>query len=138
MRFLVLIIALLYPMERYNSTVLSIDNLDFTLGGQIKIQVYDKRFLQDENVEAVLEKTVKVSENCLPITLGELPVGEYMIAIFHDGNANGKMDYSFFGRPKEGYSFSGAFSCKTKSQGPSLHYVKFSEGFQHVNVHLCY
>ncbi|UCS95484.1 DUF2141 domain-containing protein [Echinicola marina] len=138
MKLLVLILALLYPAERFNTTVLSIDNLEFSLGGQVKIQVYEQGFVNDIERKSVWETTVKVSESCLPITLEKLPAGSYMIAVFHDSNANGKMDYTFFGRPKEGYSFSGRFNCDAKSAGPKLHYINLKEGFQHVNLHLCY
>ncbi len=37
---------------------------------------------------------------------GGLPPGEYAVAVMHDENANGKMDFGLFGIPKEGYGFS--------------------------------
>lgn len=35
-----------------------------------------------------------------------LPAGSYAIAVLHDENGNGRMDYDFLGLPKEGYGFS--------------------------------
>jgi len=36
-----------------------------------------------------------------------IPHGEYAIRVFHDENDNDKLDYYFFGMPKEDYGFSG-------------------------------
>ncbi|GAB4023720.1 DUF2141 domain-containing protein [Spirosoma koreense] len=38
--------------------------------------------------------------------------GEYAVAVFHDENANGKMDKRVFGIPKEPYGFSNNFRPK--------------------------
>jgi len=35
-----------------------------------------------------------------------LPAGEYAVAVYHDENANGKLDKNFVGIPKEAYGFS--------------------------------
>ncbi len=35
-----------------------------------------------------------------------LAPGEYAVAVMHDENSNGKMDFNLFGFPKEGYGFS--------------------------------
>ncbi|WP_200976068.1 DUF2141 domain-containing protein [Echinicola sp. 20G] len=139
MKLVYLFIALLFPLEEAgNTTVITIDNLDIALGGNVKVQVYDEDMLHEENANPILEKTVQVSESCLPLKLDHLPEGKYMVAVFHDTNANGKLDYSFFGVPKEGYGFSGKFSCGLKSAGPSLHYVQLTNGLNHIQMHLCY
>jgi uncharacterized protein (DUF2141 family) len=39
------------------------------------------------------------------IALGSLAPGSYAVSVFHDANANGKLD-TFAGIPKEGYGFS--------------------------------
>lgn len=46
-------------------------------------------------------KTVKTSFR--------LPAGEYGIAVLHDENMNGKMDYNLLGIPLEGFGFSGYY-----------------------------
>jgi uncharacterized protein (DUF2141 family) len=38
-------------------------------------------------------------------TFSGLAPGTYAVAIFHDENSNGKMDYNFLGIPKEGFGF---------------------------------
>ncbi|MEA2027999.1 MAG: DUF2141 domain-containing protein, partial [Campylobacterota bacterium] len=35
-----------------------------------------------------------------------IPKGHYAIALFHDQNGNGELDYNIFGIPTEGYAFS--------------------------------
>ncbi len=36
----------------------------------------------------------------------DLPAGDYVIAVFHDENENGKLDKNLVGLPKEAYGFS--------------------------------
>jgi uncharacterized protein (DUF2141 family) len=40
------------------------------------------------------------------VSLGELPPGTYAIAVIHDANGNGDMDFDLLGLPKESYGFS--------------------------------
>ncbi|QDH79239.1 DUF2141 domain-containing protein [Echinicola soli] len=134
-----LLVYLVQPNHlEYAYTIISVDNLDMELGGNVKIQVFDENTMASEIMEPIFEKTVAANENQLPIRLDALPEGNYMIAVLHDSNGNGKLDYSFFGVPKEGFAFSGQFSCELKSAGPSLHIIHLSRGLQHVKLHLCY
>jgi uncharacterized protein (DUF2141 family) len=52
---------------------------------------------------AALKRTV--SAGAATIQFGEVPPGDYAIAVFHDENDNGKLD-TFLGIPKEGFGFS--------------------------------
>jgi uncharacterized protein (DUF2141 family) len=40
------------------------------------------------------------------IVFSNLPKGEYAVSMYHDENANGKLDANFVGIPKEGYATS--------------------------------
>jgi uncharacterized protein (DUF2141 family) len=40
------------------------------------------------------------------VTFGEVAPGAYAVQVHHDQNNNGKMDFTFFGLPKEPYGFS--------------------------------
>ncbi|AGA78927.1 DUF2141 domain-containing protein [Echinicola vietnamensis] len=124
--------------EEYAGTEIIIDNIDLSLGGNIKIQVFNELAVTSDRMVPILEKTIAANGDKSPITLAQLSTGKYMIAIMHDCNGNGKMDYSFFGVPKEGYAFSGQFSCGLKSAGPKFHMIKLNEGLQQVRMHLCY
>ncbi|GGF36655.1 DUF2141 domain-containing protein [Echinicola rosea] len=125
--------------DEYSHAVITIDNVDLSLGGNIKIQVFDElTVVNSEGMAPILEKTITANVEDLPVRLDQLPIGEYMIAVLHDSNGNGKLDYSIFGVPKEGYAFSGQFSCSLKSAGPKLHMIHLTEGLQHIRMHLCY
>lgn len=56
-------------------------------------------------------------------TVTDLPSGEYAIKIFHDENANGKLDSNFVGIPKEGIGFSN--NARARMGPPSYTQVKF-------------
>ena len=66
------------------------DQLNFKNDISLKNWIVPKEKL----IKGVFKETVK------------LPLGEYGIAILDDEDINGKMSYSFFGIPKEGYGFS--------------------------------
>lgn len=125
------------PLEEYQA-IITINNLRFEEGGSLKIQVFDQAILADDELVPVLEKVLDISDDCLPVVLDGLPSGDYLIAVFHDVNENGKMDYSFFGSPREGYGFSGDFSCTKKSRSPQSHLVKLQQDLQHFDMELCY
>jgi uncharacterized protein (DUF2141 family) len=40
------------------------------------------------------------------VSFGSLRPGTYAVAVLHDENENGKMDFNFLGMPLEGYGFS--------------------------------
>ncbi len=44
-----------------------------------------------------------------------LSAGNYAIAVFHDANADGKLNTGIFGIPKEGFGFSGNPAIKTRA-----------------------
>lgn len=66
-----------------------------------------------------------------PATMGsttiifkDLPEGEYAFAVYHDANANGKMDKNAFGIPTEDYAFSN--NALGKMGPPSYASAKFA------------
>ncbi|WP_426104411.1 DUF2141 domain-containing protein [Massilia sp. TSP1-1-2] len=44
--------------------------------------------------------------NGTTVVIGDLPEGDYAFAVYHDANANGKMDRNLLGIPTEDYGFS--------------------------------
>jgi uncharacterized protein (DUF2141 family) len=40
------------------------------------------------------------------VSLGDLAPGPYAVAVTHDANGNGQMDFNFLGLPQESYGFS--------------------------------
>ncbi len=50
--------------------------------------------------------------------------GDFAVVVFHDANANGKLDLGLFGIPIEGYGFSNNF--RAVLHAPSFEEVKFT------------
>ena len=49
---------------------------------------------------------VKAAPGANTLVIKDLPEGEYAFAVYHDANANGKMDKNMMGMPTEDYAFS--------------------------------
>jgi uncharacterized protein (DUF2141 family) len=73
--------------------------------GQVKIAVFNsaETWLGDH---PKYNTTIDVSGQSVSWKLGDVPYGDYGIAVFHDENKNGKMDKNFLGIPQEPYGFS--------------------------------
>ena len=121
-----------------NTTALSINNLDFELGGEVRIHIFKKQAIELGLEMEPVEKLEVPIKKAPYLILPELDPGEYMIAVFHDSNHNGKMDFNFFGKPKEGFGFSGEFICKVKTQNPESHYIRLNAGSQEITINVCY
>lgn len=59
-----------------------------------------------EKDKAVAAARGEIKDKVGTVVFKDLPYGEYAVAIIHDENENGKMDYSALGLPEEGYGFS--------------------------------
>lgn len=58
------------------------------------------------------------------VVFKDLPAGEYAFAVYHDANANGKMDKNVLGIPTEDYAFSN--NALGKMGPPSYDSAKFT------------
>ena len=58
------------------------------------------------------------------VVFKDLPEGEYAFAVYHDANANGKMDKNLLGIPTEDYAFSN--NALGKMGPPSYASAKFA------------
>lgn len=61
-----------------------------------------------------------------------VPPGRYAIALLHDENGNGKMDWSFIGMPREGFGFSR--DAPVRLSPPKFDSAAFDVGGQPVNL----
>lgn len=75
--------------------------------GNVKLSLYNS----PDGFPKEAEKAVKVA--AIPIKDGKayiefpnMPYGEYAVILLHDENNNDKMDFHFYGPPKEGYAAS--------------------------------
>lgn len=111
-----LFVLFLLPVIMFaqNSIKVSVDNVTNS-NGNISIAVYNNEqgFLKFDQV--LMSKSVKAKKGITVINLTDLPSGTYALAIFHDENANEKLDANFLGIPKEPLGFSNA---KMKTFGP--------------------
>ena len=73
--------------------------------GQIRIAVYDEETWLDTERWIAAQRIPAATGGNVTATF-ELPSGVYAVAVLHDLNANGKMDYRFLRLPKEPYGFS--------------------------------
>lgn len=62
-------------------------------------------------------------QNGARVVFKDLPEGEYAFAVYHDANANGKMDKNLLGIPTEDYAFSN--NALGKMGPPSYASAKF-------------
>ena len=73
--------------------------------GQVRIAVYDEETWLDTERWIAAQRIPAVAEGSVTAAF-ELPSGAYAVAVLHDLNGNGKMDYRFLRLPKEPYGFS--------------------------------
>ena len=55
--------------------------------------------------QALHTAALPIKEGAARVAIADLPRGSYAVSVFHDGNANGKLD-TLMGIPREGYGFS--------------------------------
>lgn len=101
---------------------LTIENIQ-SEEGNIMVALYKSKdnFLKEEKVykSAVLPaQTPRVH-----FIFEEIPVDEYAIAVFHDKNGDGKMNFKLFVIPKEPYGFSN--NLKPRLKKPAFDDARF-------------
>lgn len=71
-------------------------------------------------------KTLRMASpgNSAICQFNDIPPGTYAIAVFHDENANGKLDKNFLGIPREGYGASN--NVRPKMSAPTFKDAAFS------------
>ena len=110
-------LALLAPflMDMSASAVgvmeLSVDQLQYNYG-TLWIGIYgsEEAFLDRDQADLREIKAHQVKNN--KIYLNNLSYGDYAVAIFHDLNDNGEMDFNWMGVPKEPFAFSKPVASK--------------------------
>jgi uncharacterized protein (DUF2141 family) len=65
-----------------------------------------ERSYQGEEAGALDKKMVPVVNQKTQVVFGNLAFGSYGVSLYHDENANGKLDTNAMGIPKEAYGFS--------------------------------
>lgn len=127
----VLIIALFFSMAyaQCGTVVVEIHGIE-EIKGKIVIGLYKNHKNFPKVGKQYKGIITKITSKRATYTFIDVPNGYYAIALFHDINSNGKLDYNFFGIPKELY----AFSCITKTclKTPKFHEAKFNLKDKHT------
>lgn len=66
----------------------------------------------------------KAEKGTVTVDFKDLPEGEYAVALYHDANANGKMDKNMIGMPTEDFAFSN--NAMGKMGPPSFEQAKLA------------
>jgi uncharacterized protein (DUF2141 family) len=90
--------------------------------GQVMVALYDSAgsFLK----HTVKAGAVPAARGSTTVVFADVPAGEYVIALYHDANGNGKMDRNAMGIPTEDYAFSN--NVVGMMGPPSFEQAKFS------------
>ena len=90
--------------------------------GSVRVALYNSAgaFLK----KPLSTATVKAATGANTLIVKDLPEGEYAFAVYHDANANGKMDANLIGIPTEAYAFSN--NAMGKMGPPDFNNAKFT------------
>jgi len=84
--------------------------------GTIRLALFNSKDGYPTKGENAFRKaTATIKDKTGKIIIKNIPVGNYAAAVLHDENDNNKMDFHFYGAPKEGY---GASNDAKGSFGP--------------------
>ncbi len=88
------------------SVVVNIDGFR-TDSGIARVAVFDEATgFPDKDDHALRRAASKIDGGRVEVRFDSLPYGVYAVAVYHDENADGKLNKGLFGRPKEGYGVS--------------------------------
>ena len=110
------ILFLIFPLFNWAQNTLSVNVSGVkTSDGKISVAVYDtsEGFLKFDKV--YMGTSTLAQKGTTNVIIGDLPDGEYALAVFHDKNANDELDTNWLGIPKEAIGFS---KGKMKTFGP--------------------
>ena len=96
-----------FAQKKSVKLIIDVDNISNTTGKNVSVGIFDKVNFPTAG-KAIIEKKIAATSGIVSITF-DLPEGEYAVAVYHDLNANNKLDKNFFGIPKEPYGFSKNF-----------------------------
>jgi uncharacterized protein (DUF2141 family) len=105
---LVLLIANTSPAASESSGNLIINMSGFPSSdgfAMVALNDSEESYKDGEN-EAIAKTKTKVVDQKAQVIFANLPYGSYGVSLYHDENANEKMDKNAMGIPKEAYGFS--------------------------------
>lgn len=93
--------------------------------GRIHLALFESKEGFPKNSEAAyMAEMARIIDGSAQAFFDGVPYGKYAIALFHDENNNGKLDYGMLGIPKEGFGFSN--NPKVRFGPPSFESAAFT------------
>ena len=128
-----LIVFLLFSSGLQASIILKVTNIH-EIKGNMMIGVYlnEEDFGRKNGCKTCKGYKNKISTNELSLEINDLKPGWYMIAIYHDVNANEKLDTNFLGIPVEPYGCSNQMGLF----GPSYEKSKFYYDGKNMSIEI--
>jgi uncharacterized protein (DUF2141 family) len=74
--------------------------------GQVAVALFASAASFPRSDQAVRGQLARIEGTRAEVSFRSLRPGTYAVAVLHDENQNGKMDFNFLGMPLEGYGFS--------------------------------
>jgi uncharacterized protein (DUF2141 family) len=124
-------------LKSEDTATLKLVMTNITKQGKIYVAVHKPNEKFPDGDDKIIKRLVATcnSATCV-FDLGQIPYGDYAIAIYQDENGNGKLDTGTFGVPKEPFAFSNNF--KPRFGGPDFEKCKFTvnQTEQTVNIEM--
>ncbi len=83
----------------------------------------DARGFPDHAALAFRTHSAVIANGRAVVDFVDLPVGDYAVGVFHDENANGRLDTNWLGIPLEGYGVSN--NPRRRTGAPSFNVARF-------------
>ncbi len=107
--------------------------------GQICLSLFSQsEGFPGKSDRAVAVQCVQTSEASLGVTFKNLNPGNYAVALFHDVNADGKLNTGLFGIPKEGFGFSRNPRVRTRAPRFDEAALALSSANNNIQIRLKY
>ncbi|MGI9192013.1 MAG: DUF2141 domain-containing protein [Chitinophagaceae bacterium] len=91
--------------------------------GELSVALYRKPSDFPHPVRVYVAQTPKAVQGTNLVRFTNLPAGNYAAAVYHDENANKKLDKNLFGAPTEAYGFSN--NARRLMSAPSFDEARF-------------
>ena len=98
-KFILILFTATLILKNENILIVKLEDLKNSKGN-ILIQLYN------DKQEVVDQKITPLTSNSCKIIFKNLKQGKYAVRYFHDENNNKKLDFEWYGAPKEGYGYS--------------------------------
>lgn len=103
--------------------------------GNIMLALYNNPDGFMDKDKTYLNRIVPATKGVIRFDITGILQGNYAVAIYHDSNANGKLDKNMFGIPTEYYGFSN--DARGKFGPPSFKDCEISiTGYKEIQIHL--